>query len=163
MDLVGDPFHLYIARADVPWEERDGQVLVAVTKDEGAFSRVVSKLIRAPQSVSIRLDRAGTATWLLADGTRTGEEIAEALAAKFGGEGWPLRTKDFLLMLHSRGLLRSAAQPTRAADSLAGFPPHSGFRATTCARCKTTVRLKGPTRALYQCPGCGKMTRAGRA
>lgn len=158
--LAGDPLHLYVARGDVPWEERDGSVLLAMPADERRRARWLAKLLRAPEAVSIRLDEPGTATWLLADGSRTGEEIATALAERFRGDGWPLRVKSFTLALSARGLLRFDATPLRATDALAGFPPQTGFRAVACRRCSTLVRLKGPPGAIYQCPGCGRLTRA---
>lgn len=157
--LGGDPLHLYVARGEVPWEERDGTILIAMPKEEGRVARAFSRLLRAPQAVSVRLDAAGTATWLLADGSRTGEDIAAELATRFGGDGWAARVKAFLAVLEPRGLVRLAPQPTAPADRFAGFPPETGFRAESCRRCATTVRVKGPGRLVYQCPGCGRIVR----
>ncbi len=69
------------------WEEReDGLVTVLVPKFTSRFARRWLVPLLARPEMRVRLDALGTFVWKQCDGTATLRQIADRVAAQFGGE-----------------------------------------------------------------------------
>jgi hypothetical protein len=85
----------------------DGRVAVRVPRFDGPWlRRWLVPLLKRPD-FHIRLDALGSAAWELCDGTRTGEEVAAELVARFPDQAdVRLRLAVFLRTLSAQGHLR---------------------------------------------------------
>lgn len=85
----------------------DGHVAIRVPRFDGRILRkVLVPLLKRPD-FHVRLDALGSAAWDLCDGTRTGEEMAAALAERFPDQAdVRLRLAIFLRTLLAQGHLR---------------------------------------------------------
>ncbi|HWG89634.1 MAG TPA: PqqD family protein [Candidatus Thermoplasmatota archaeon] len=160
-----DLLPLYAARARVPWEVLEDRAVLVFPKQYGPFERLVARLARGPKHVRVTLDELGTATWLLADGSRTLQQIADELKARLGESVDPAgpRTAAFLQGLRIRGLVDFYEGPASADDSLRGLTREQGFLPVACPKCKAEVRLhEEDAGKRFVCPRCRKLSRASR-
>jgi len=88
------------------WEKdpEDGHVVLLVPKFDGAIlGRFLQPRLRNPW-MRIHLDMLGSAVWERCDGTRTGGQIANEMAALFPGvQAMPDRVRRFLTLLQAQG------------------------------------------------------------
>jgi len=145
---------LYPVRADLPWAEEDGAVVVLLPKRLDPFSRRVRALMRGPAHLRVPLDAVGSQAFRLADGTRTAGSLAAALVGEFGERaGPPDRALAFLGVLARNGILQLATQPTPAPE-----PRQSLVRRLACDRCDKAFHVADPPGARLRCPACGRQT-----
>lgn len=149
-----DPLDAYPARADVPWDEVDGRVVLALPKPHGPVERLVNRIVPVADERHVSLEGASARVWLLADGTRTLRELAREAFRDAPAERMEERAVRFAQDLAARGWLRLQDAPARAADAQRGLTPEKGYRAARCRRCKTEHRLRLPQGARYFCPRC---------
>lgn len=96
---------------DIRWRKErraEEEVLEALRRGEDASERGVVTLVLS--GMMHQLNLFGGRIWELADGTRSTEEIAAAVAAEFGWEAAQVRAdvEEFVQDLRERGWLRLA-------------------------------------------------------
>jgi len=90
------------------WQEQDGRVVVSrprpTSRGLRGFADLISYWLSVPR---IRLDEVGSATWLLLDGRRTVDEVAELVRERFGDAVEPAeeRIGTFVRTLRYQGFL----------------------------------------------------------
>ncbi len=83
--------------------DTNGNVHVIVPKFKSEWINEVF-LQRRPRNFKVKLDRFGSAGWLLIDGTRTVEAICREMEAQFGEEVRPIeeRLSKFISLLYEQ-------------------------------------------------------------
>ncbi|HLF16652.1 MAG TPA: PqqD family protein [Candidatus Thermoplasmatota archaeon] len=93
-------------RADVPWEEAQGRIVVR-RRRTGRVGGAVLRLFGIPADVTVHLDPLGSEAWLLMDGSRTVAAIRTELESRHPGEpDLALRLGRFLGTMVSKGFVR---------------------------------------------------------
>jgi hypothetical protein len=152
---------LHPARADLPWDEVDGRVFVALPRRRTRVERWLSaRLFPTPENVLITLEGHAGAFWRLADGTRTLDDIARKLAALPGDAArMDERALAFARKLAARGLLRLPERPEPASDTRQGLHERDGFRRHACRACGVRIPVRAPDGAFFLCPRCRRLNR----
>lgn len=155
-DALLAPEAVYPVRAPVPWVEEEGQLVVLLPKRLGPVARAVRALARGPAHLRVPLDEVGSRLFLLADGSRTAEGIAEALEREFGARAGPReRALSFVATLARNGVLRLAREPVAAPPA-----PDVAVRGVACPRCGRRFHVAERAGTRLRCPGCGGAARA---
>lgn len=145
----------YPARVDLPWDDVDGRVFVALPRRRTRFERWVSRFVPTPENTLLTFEGEAAAFWRLADGTRPVGELASALP----GAPPVARVDAYARRLAARGLVRLHAQATPVVETQRGLGVERGFHHPPCRRCGLRVPVRARVGALYLCPRCKRPNR----
>ena len=146
-----EPAETYPVRAAVPWVEEQGRVVVLLPKRLDPVSRFLRAATKGPAHLRVPLDEVGSRAFLLADGTRTGRDLAAALEREFGDRAGPEeRALTFLGHLARNGLLLLATAPTPPAPAV-----DAATRSVSCPACGAMFHVADPPGTRFRCPACG--------
>lgn len=155
----------YPARVDLPWDELDGRVFVALPRRRGAVERWIARhVVATPENVLITLEGHAAAFWRLADGTRDLATLARDFAAQTGdAERIDERIREFATRLAKRGLVRLLPSPQPVLETRVGLDEHQGFARHPCRHCRVRLPVRAPPGAFFLCPRCRRLNRLPRA
>lgn len=146
---------IYPARVDLPWDELDGRVFVALPRRRTRVERWLSRFVGTPENTLLTFEGEAAAFWRAADGTRAIEEIA----AELPGAPAVARVDAYARRLAARGLVRLHPRPTPAPDERRGLTPERGFHHPACRRCGLRIPVRARLGAFYLCPRCKRPNR----
>lgn len=153
----------YPARVELPWDEVDGRVFLALPRRRTRIERWISeRLLPVPENVLLTFEGHAAAFWTLADGTRTVDEIARELE-RLPGDASRMdeRAHGFAERLSARHLVRLLDRPERVGDERRGLGAAEGFRQHAC-RCGVRLPVRAPPGAFFFCPRCRRLNRLAR-
>lgn len=149
----------YPARVDLPWDEVDGRVFVALPRRRTRVERWLDRFFPSPENVLLTFEGRAAAFWTLADGTRTLGEISDALEAVPGDASrMDERAAAFAERLRGRNLVTFEDAPRRVDDTRRGLDAARGFRLHPC-RCGVRLPVRAPAGARFLCPRCRRLNR----
>lgn len=148
------------ARVDVPWDEVDGRIYVALPKRRGRIERALARFMPVPANVLLTLEGGAARFWLLADGTCELADLAVRIRTDDEAEDVEARTRAFGDAMAARGLVRMLSAPEPVTDARRGLGEAQGFLRATCRRCKVVLPLRGRRGTFFLCPRCRWPNRA---
>lgn len=97
----------YPIRNDVKWQKENGVVIITFKKNFTRFERFLSKYLKGPEDIRLRLDECGTRIWELCDGNHAIKDILLMMDKEFKEKIEPVdkRVSGFLEILLKRGLI----------------------------------------------------------
>ena len=140
----------YPARRDLPWDEIDGRVMIALPKARSATTRLALRIFRAPRNTIVTLDADAARFWLASDGGKTLREVAATLGKRDEAAA------AFALELQARGFLELRAQIEPLIETQRGLP---GFARAACRKCREITPIRADAGAGWMCPRCRAVNR----
>ena len=153
-----DPAKTFPARRDVPWDEIDGRVVLALPRHITWVQRIVSHIFPLGQTQIVTLDGPAAQFWLACDGRHATREIAKTLGDIPHAEA---RAQRFVADLAARGFLSLHEAPTPTQDRARGLTPEKGYARLRCRRCKRDQPLRLGADTRWFCPHCRRLNRIG--
>ena len=99
---------LPLRNPNLEWRENDrGDVVVTLTRRKDTRGRLISLFFHVPQSRDITLDEVGSKVWTLSTGTRSVDEMIDALAGeyKLNRREAEVSLTEYLRQLGQRGMV----------------------------------------------------------
>lgn len=154
---VDDLLATYPARADVPWDDIEGRIVIALPRKSGAVERFLARILPVPENVVLSLEGTAASFWRLAEGTRTLRQMAAELAAQIEGGQREARVLHLARDLAARGFLVLRPTPEPLVETRRGLGPEKGFHPLACRACKVVTPVRARSGARWFCPRCRKL------